>query len=46
MGSVKIDSFEHNLKALEVKKKNGPTSGNCMPEHRSGGPRHGSASIL
>ena len=33
MGSVKIDRFEHKLKALEVEKKNGPTSGNCMPEH-------------
>ena len=33
MGSVKIDRFEHKLKALEVKKKDGPTSGNCMPEH-------------
>ena len=30
MGSVKIDRFEHNLKALEVKKKEWA---NCMSEH-------------
>ena len=42
IGSVKIDKFEHNLTALEVKKK-------CMPEHcrsTAGGPRYSFASIL
>ena len=45
MGSVKIDRFEHNLKALEVKKKRMGQQ-KCMPESTSRGPRHSSASIL
>ena len=33
MGSVKVDRFEQNRTTLEVKKKHGPRSGRCMPEH-------------
>jgi hypothetical protein len=32
-GSVEIERFENNLKLLTSKRKNGPISGNYMPEH-------------